>query len=135
METLEVIVMFFVMIETIQIFFLLRTNRQTKKLIEQVVKDPEYASIVAKNMVFGFMEDVTTDEEKAGYFINFAVWVGQNLIAGLKGTVAENVPKVNLPRSHWAKPFEDFIPGLIQTFANTTQAKGEEKVAEVVAGW
>ena len=133
MNTLEVIVMAFVIIETAQIFFLLRSSRQTKKLIETIITNPELAAALGQNLVFGVMNEIHSDKKKREIFFNFLGHCGAAAIAGVKGKVA---PGVKLKNNHPLKPLEDFIPGLLDKFMGNVGPKVVDKASDAaLAGW
>ena len=137
METLEVIVMIFVIIETVQIFFLLRTNRQTKKLIADVVTNSEYAAEVATNMLFGFMGRIIDNEEDRVQFFEFvqacAIQGAAGVQSWLKGGDGGQRDIIQVTKSGKVKPgpgLADIGSRLLEKFLEGTLDSAEKKATQ-----
>ncbi len=137
MSTLEALLLIFVIIETLQVFFLLRNNIKMKNLIAEILTNEEYAATVAKNMVFGFMEDVINDKEKADTFFQFVASCGINAAVGIRnyfGSAGEGAPGVKLKARSPFKPFEGLInqvlPGVIDKIVKGKANQVAEKVLD-----
>lgn len=90
--------LFMVLLESL-IFFLgiwvmYRGQKKQTDLIEAIVYNPDYAAAVAKNMVFGFMEDITDDEEKEAIFVGFMQRLGINVVMGINAYMQEKHPEM-----------------------------------------
>lgn len=90
--------LFMVLLESL-IFFLgiwvmYRGQKKQTDLIEAIVYNPDYAAAVAKNMVFGFMEDITDDEEKEAIFVGFMQRLGINVVMGINDYISKIEPQM-----------------------------------------
>jgi hypothetical protein len=129
----------FVVIETLQVFFLLRNNMKMKSLIASVITDPDYAASVAENLLFGFMERVSHDQQKQDIFFGFVGTIGVNAVASIReyyGGGGAGQPGVKLKSRSPFKPFEGIInqvlPGMLDKMV---KGKADKVVENVVETW
>jgi hypothetical protein len=139
MTAFELLVFIFVIIETLQVFFLLRNNRKLKTLVEQIITDEEYAAAVATNMLFGFMEEVHENKEKQEMFFGFLNTCAISAYASImqrldqlpvatKEAALKGLPKGLKSVIKTADAIGIDIKGLVK-------GKAQEAVEEVTTGW
>jgi len=75
------------------IYIMYRGQKKQTDLIEKIVYNPDYASAVAKNMIFGFMQDINEDEEKKEVFFRFIGEIGLNTVEGIRGYYNKSMPE------------------------------------------
>jgi hypothetical protein len=115
-------------------------QRKQTQLIESIVYNPDYASAVFANGVFGIMDQVANDKEKAEVFFSFVNACGVNAFAAVREHFSKN-PLGDKPIKTGSKLLDGFIniPQIKQAVANKFQQAVENGVANkvegVVEGW
>lgn len=115
-------------------------QKRTADLMEQILTQPEYAATVAKNMVFGLMDDITNDKEKQAIFFGFLQSCAVTGVVGVREYFGDKVAAgVTLPKRHALKPVEGIInqilPGVFDNILKGGQKKVEKAAEAALEGW
>jgi len=134
----------FFFIEISQLIQLVRSQRKLTSIWEKILEDEEYAGEVLKNFVFGFMEEISEDEESRDIFITFISSMGLNVVESIRQYYNNHVPgEVKKEAMKGVpKPLRGIIKaadavgidlgGILKGKLNNT---AKEVAEEAVAGW
>lgn len=141
--SIESLMIAFILIEMFQVFFILVQVAQSKRMLENVLSEPEFAGAILSNAVYGFLEDLSKDEKKQRAFFGALSVMGSAMAQGAMG--GGGVPSKPVKLSGFGKILEPFInspqiQGMIGKrlgeFLDKTGKAGAEKAADkVIEGW
>lgn len=141
--SVESLMIMFILIEMFQVFFILIQVYQSKKMLTEILTQPEFAGAILSNAVYGFLDSLRADPKKQESFFGALSVMGSAMAQGAMNGGGTPCKPVKL--RGFAKVFEPFInnpqiQGMIGQrlgqFLDKTGRAGVDKAAEsVIEGW